>query len=184
MTPTTQAEADALRGDADTTTQIRLLDPNVVAPAFQQLQQNKQYYNFGNTLQVDRYRVGDEIRDTVIAVRELNLDGISAANRNWVNDTTVYTHGFGVVAAYGNRVNLDGQPTFWEGGIPSSGDMRRLRAARLLWPEAAHVLDRWRAQGHHAVGARLPGRHVGQRARSTPHTRATAARGSAASSRS
>ena len=120
---TTKADADALRGDADTTTQIRLLDPNVVGPAFQQLQQNKQYYNFGTTLQVDRYRIGDEIRDTVIAVRELNLDGISAANRNWVNDTTVYTHGFGVVAAYGNRVNLDGQPTFWEGGIPSSGDL-------------------------------------------------------------
>jgi len=120
---TTKADADALRADADTTTQIRLLDPNVVAPAFQQLQQNKQYYNFGDTLQVDRYRIGDEIRDTVIAVRELNLSGISDANRNWVNDTTVYTHGFGVVAAYGNRVNLDGQPTFWEGGIPSSGDL-------------------------------------------------------------
>ena len=120
---TTQADADALRGDADTTTQIRLLDPTVVAPAFQQLQQNKQYYNFGDTLQVDRYRIGDEIRDTVIAVRELNLDGISDSNRNWVNDTTVYTHGFGVVAAFGNHVNLDGQPTFWEGGIPSTGDM-------------------------------------------------------------
>jgi uncharacterized membrane protein (UPF0182 family) len=120
---TTEADADALRADADTTTQIRLLDPNVVAPAFQQLQQNKQYYNFGDTLQVDRYRVGDEIRDTVIAVRELNLAGLNDANRNWVNDTTVYTHGFGVVAAYGNRVNLDGQPTFWEGGIPSTGDL-------------------------------------------------------------
>jgi uncharacterized membrane protein (UPF0182 family) len=119
----TEADAEALRADADTTTQIRLLDPHVVAPAFQQLQQNKQYYNFGDTLQVDRYRVDGEIRDTVIAVRELNLGGITADNRNWVNDTTVYTHGFGVVAAYGNRLNLDGQPTFWEGGIPSSGDM-------------------------------------------------------------
>ena len=120
---TTEADAEALRADADTTTQIRLLDPNVVAPAFQQLQQNKQYYNFGDTLQVDRYRVGKDIRDTVIAVRELNLSGLTEDNRNWVNDTTVYTHGFGVVAAYGNKVNLDGQPTFWEGGIPSSGDL-------------------------------------------------------------
>jgi uncharacterized membrane protein (UPF0182 family) len=119
----TEADANLLRADADTTTQIRLLDPNIVAPAFQQLQQNKQYYNFGDTLQVDRYRVGSDIRDTVIAVRELNLDGLSDANRNWVNDTTVYTHGFGVVAAFGNRVNPDGQPTFWEGGIPSQGDM-------------------------------------------------------------
>ena len=119
----TEADADLLRADADTTTQIRLLDPNIVGPVFQQLQQNKQYYDFGETLQVDRYRIGDEIRDTVIAVRELNLGGISDTNRNWVNDTTVYTHGFGLVAAYGNRVNLDGQPNFWEGGIPSTGDM-------------------------------------------------------------
>jgi len=119
----TTADAEALRADADTTTQIRLLDPHIVGPAFQQLQQNKQYYNFGDTLQVDRYRVDGEIRDTVIAVRELNLDGITEDNRNWVNDTTVYTHGFGIVAAYGNRVQLDGQPTFWEGGIPSTGDM-------------------------------------------------------------
>jgi len=119
----TEADANALRSDADTTAQIRLLDPNIVAPAFQQLQQNKQYYNFPQQLRVDRYRIGGELRDTVIAVRELNLDGITAGNRNWVNDTTVYTHGFGVVAAYGNRTSLEGQPSFWEGGIPSSGEM-------------------------------------------------------------
>ncbi|MDN4471655.1 UPF0182 family membrane protein [Demequina zhanjiangensis] len=118
---TTQAEADALRADAETTAQIRLLDPNIVGPAFQQLQQNKQYYTFNDQLVVDRYDVGGESQDTVIAVRELNLDGLDQSSRNWVNDTTVYTHGFGVVAAYGNVVTSDGQPSFYEGGIPSSG---------------------------------------------------------------
>jgi hypothetical protein len=120
---TTEADADALRADADTTAQIRLLDPNVVAPTFQQLQQNKQYYSFPETLTVDRYRVDDEIRDTVIAVRQLNLDGLSEENRSWVNDTTVFTHGFGVVAAYGNRVALDGRPLFYQSGIPSTGEL-------------------------------------------------------------
>jgi len=119
----TEAEADALRADAEITAQIRLLDPSIVSPAFQQLQQNKQYYNFDNQLAVDRYRIGDEIRDTVIAVRELDLDGLGVENRNWVNDHTVFTHGFGVVAAYGNRTNVDGQPTFFEGGIPSTGEL-------------------------------------------------------------
>src|SRR5690606_7654805 len=61
----TEADRDALRADADTTAQIRLLDPNIVSPTFQQLQQNKQYYSFPSRLTVDRYRVGDEIRDTV-----------------------------------------------------------------------------------------------------------------------
>jgi len=119
----TEADADALRADADTTAQIRLLDPNVVAPTFQQLQQNKQYYSFPERLTVDRYRINDEVRDTVLAVRQLNLDGLSLENRSWVNDTTVYTHGFGVVAAYGNKVTLDGRPQFYQSGIPSVGEL-------------------------------------------------------------
>jgi uncharacterized membrane protein (UPF0182 family) len=120
---TSKANADALRADADTTAQIRLLDPNVVSPTFQQLQQNKQYYSFPTTLTVDRYRIGGELRDTVIAVRGLNLAGLSAENRTWVNDHTVYTHGFGVVAAYGNRVETDGRPVFYQSGIPSTGEL-------------------------------------------------------------
>lgn len=119
----TEAEPEDLRADAETTTQIRMLDPNVVSPAFQQLEQNKQYYNFADTLNVDRYTIDGEKRDTVIAVRALNLDGLGEDNRNWVNDTTVYTHGFGVVAAYGNHTQPDGQPDFFEGGIPSVGEL-------------------------------------------------------------
>lgn len=118
---TTEADSAALRADADTTAQIRLLDPNIVSPAFRQLQQNRQYYTFADPLVVDRYTIDGESQDTVIAVRELNLEGLDAENRNWVNDHTVFTHGFGVVAAYGNTVNRDGQPSFFEGGIPSSG---------------------------------------------------------------
>ncbi|GAA4736656.1 UPF0182 family protein [Isoptericola chiayiensis] len=118
---TTQAEEGQLRDDAATTTQVRLLDPQVVSPSFRQLQQNKQFYNFSDNLSVDRYDIDGESRDTVIAVRELNLDGL--ADRNWVNDHTVYTHGFGVVAAYGNQPGPDGQPAFFEGGIPTQGSL-------------------------------------------------------------
>ncbi|MBD5786933.1 UPF0182 family protein [Cellulosimicrobium terreum] len=117
----TQAEAGALREDADTTASIRLLDPEIVSPSFSQLQQNKQYYQFSDSLSVDRYAIDDESRDTVIAVRELNQDGLGADQRNWVNDHTVYTHGFGVVAAYGNQIGPDGRPAFYEGSIPSTG---------------------------------------------------------------
>ncbi|WP_251153160.1 UPF0182 family protein [Cellulosimicrobium sp. Marseille-Q4280] len=117
----TEAEAGALREDADTTASIRLLDPEIVSPSFSQLQQNKQYYQFSRSLSVDRYTIEDESRDTVIAVRELNQDGLGADQRNWVNDHTVYTHGFGVVAAYGNQISPDGRPAFYEGSIPSTG---------------------------------------------------------------
>lgn len=117
----TEAEAGALREDSQTTASIRLLDPTIVSPAFRQLQQNKQYYNFDEALSVDRYDIEGESRDTVIGVRELNLAGIGSDQRNWVNDHTVYTHGYGVVAAYGNQTQTEGQPAFYEGGIPSVG---------------------------------------------------------------
>ncbi|WP_425954895.1 UPF0182 family protein [Xylanimonas sp. McL0601] len=117
----TTAEAGALRQDAETTASIRLLDPQIVSPSFRQLQQNKQYYDFTSHLAVDRYTVAGTSRDTVIAVRELNLDGLGASQRNWVNDHTVFTHGYGVVAAYGNQTGPDGRPAFFEGGIPTQG---------------------------------------------------------------
>lgn len=116
---TTQGTAGALSTQTETTAQIRLLDPQVVTPTFQQLQQSKQYYTFSNTLAVDKYNVNGVSQDTVIGARELNLAGLGS--QNWVNDHTVYTHGYGVVAAYGNKVTPDGQPQFFESGIPTQG---------------------------------------------------------------
>ena len=123
--PTTQPERGALAEDAQTTASIRLMDPAVISPAFVQLERNKQYYGFAQALDVDRYTLGEngQSRDTVIAVRELNLRGLSGQQRSWVNDHIVYTHGYGVVAAYGNQRNQDGEPKFFEAGIPSTGEL-------------------------------------------------------------
>jgi uncharacterized membrane protein (UPF0182 family) len=112
-----------LRNDASTIPGIRLVDPSVVSPTFKQLQAVKTYYQFPDALDVDRYTIDGATRDTVIAVRELEQDGLPASQRNWVNDHTVYTHGFGVVAAYGNRTGEDGQPVFYEQNIPPVGPL-------------------------------------------------------------
>ncbi len=116
----TDAEPGALRNDAETTANIRILDPALVTEAFAQLEQIKQYYQFAPHLDVDRYTIDGKSQDTVIAVRELNQDGIGSSS-NWVNDHIVYTHGYGVVAAYGNQRTVDGLPVFLESGIPSKG---------------------------------------------------------------
>ena len=118
---TTTGKQGALRSESESTAQIRLLDPQVVSPTFKQLQQSKQYYTFADSLTVDKYNIDGTSQDTVIAARELNLDGND--NRNWVNDHTVYTHGYGVVAAYGSQVTSDGQPRFFESGIPTQGKL-------------------------------------------------------------
>jgi uncharacterized membrane protein (UPF0182 family) len=117
---TTTAQPGALRADAETTANIRILDPALVSDAFSQLEQFKQYYQFPSNLDVDRYTIDKKSQDTVVAVRDLKLSGLNAG-ATWVNSTVVYTHGYGVVAAYGNQRSADGQPVFLESGIPSSG---------------------------------------------------------------
>ncbi|MDQ1537397.1 MAG: uncharacterized protein QOE58_1790, partial [Actinomycetota bacterium] len=119
----TTATRGQLRNDTATIPGVRLVDPSVVSPTFKQLQAVKTYYQFPDALDVDRYELDGKVNDTVVAARELDLDGLPAAQRNWVNDHTVYTHGFGVVAAYGNRSGDDGQPVFYEKNLPPVGPL-------------------------------------------------------------
>jgi hypothetical protein len=118
----TDATPGALREDADTTASIRIIDPALVSASFRQLEQFRQYYNFPNQLDVDRYEIDGEIQDTVIAVRELNQAGLGDS-QSWYNNVIVYTHGYGVVAAFGNQRTVDGQPLFMQSGIPSIGKL-------------------------------------------------------------
>lgn len=113
------AEPGALREDAETTANIRILDPALVSPTFAQLERVRQYYQFQTHLDVDRYAIDGVTQDTVIAVRELNQD----SDASWYNNALVYTHGYGVVAAYGNQRDAQGQPQFIESGIPSTGGL-------------------------------------------------------------
>ncbi|MCD9593659.1 MULTISPECIES: UPF0182 family membrane protein [Streptomyces] len=113
---------EKLRKDANTAASYRLMDPSVISPTFQQLQQERKYYQFPSTLDVDRYKGADgKEQDTVVGVRELNLSGIP--KRNWINDHFTYTHGYGMVAAKGSTPdpNADpaGSPDFTESGLPT-----------------------------------------------------------------
>ncbi|MEU5398454.1 UPF0182 family protein [Streptomyces sp. NPDC005963] len=116
------------REDAKTAASYRVVDSNVVSPAFQQLQQERKYYQFPDTLDVDRYPGPDgKPQDTVIGLRELDIEGIP--KRNWINDHFTYTHGYGAIAAKGTSVVSDpnkgtvGSPDFTESGMPTKGQL-------------------------------------------------------------
>ncbi|HET7476547.1 MAG TPA: UPF0182 family protein [Dermatophilaceae bacterium] len=115
----TTATAGQLRADAEALPGIRLIDPAVVAPAYEQLQQVRGYYTFPLVLDVDRYTIDGTDTDAVVAVREMDLDGIEG--QNWNNLKTVYTHGYGLVAAYGNRRQAGGEPEWIARDIPPTG---------------------------------------------------------------
>ena len=117
----TTATAGQLQSDAEALPGIRLIDPSVVGQAYEQLQQVRGYYAFPDTLDVDRYTVNGAETDTVVGVREMNLAGVPA--QNWNNLKTVYTHGYGLVAAYGNRRQSGGEPDWIVKDIPPTGDL-------------------------------------------------------------
>ncbi|WP_280355491.1 UPF0182 family protein [Nocardia otitidiscaviarum] len=93
--------------DRATIANIRLLDPNLMQATFiQRNQQLQNFYGFPDPLDVDRYEVNGEMRDFIVAARELQPQNLSGNQTDWINKHTVYTHGNGFVAAPANRVNV------------------------------------------------------------------------------
>ncbi len=117
----TQVRPGQLKEDAAALPGVRLVDPSVVGPTFEQLQQVRGYYSFPSVLDVDRYVIDGVETDVVVAAREMNLAGIP--DPNWNNIHTVYTHGYGMVAAYGNRRQSGGNPEWIERDLPPKGDL-------------------------------------------------------------
>ncbi|MGQ0465054.1 MAG: UPF0182 family membrane protein [Sporichthyaceae bacterium] len=119
----TTVQANQLRADAASTANVRLLDPNIVSPAFLQEQQILGFYSFSDSLRIDRYTIDGKNQDVVAAVRELDLDRVPPARRNWINDHFLFTHGYGLVAASGNTVEEDGSPNYLSKDIPPTGKL-------------------------------------------------------------
>ena len=111
--------ASEVAADAATISNIRLLDPDIIAPTFTQNQQLRNFYGFPDQLAMDRYEVDGEMRDFVVAARELNPNSLSENQRDWINRRTVYTHGNGFIAAQANTVDEAAQDAgSTRGGLP------------------------------------------------------------------
>lgn len=103
---TAQATDPAVvNNDTATLSNIRILDPNVIEPAFTQRQKLKNFYGFPAQLAVDRYTVDGTQRDFIVATRELDPSKFDANQQNWINKHTVFTHGNGFIAAPANTVD-------------------------------------------------------------------------------
>ncbi|MDH6196654.1 uncharacterized membrane protein (UPF0182 family) [Mycobacterium frederiksbergense] len=114
-----QTTAAQVAADRATTSNIRLLDPTIVSPAFTQFQQGKNFYFFPDQLSMDRYIGPDgNLRDYVVAARELNPDRLIDNQRDWINRHTVYTHGNGFIASPANTVRGIANDPNQNGGYP------------------------------------------------------------------
>ena len=111
--------AQQVAADRATTSNIRVLDPTIISPAFTQFQQGKNFYNFPDQLSIDRYQSGDgALRDYVVAARELNPARLIDNQRDWINRHTVYTHGNGFIASPANTVRGIANDPNQSGGYP------------------------------------------------------------------
>ena len=113
------ATAQQVAAASATTSNIRLLDPTIVSPAFTQFQQGKNFYYFPDQLSIDRYQGRDgKLRDYVVAARELNPDRLIDNQRDWINRHFVYTHGNGFIASPANTVRGIANDPNQNGGYP------------------------------------------------------------------
>ncbi|WP_346122340.1 UPF0182 family protein [Micromonospora coerulea] len=110
----------SLATDTSVVSNVRLLDPQLVSETYTQLQQVRGFYDFGPKLDIDRYAVSGKTSDYVVGVREVNYDELTTQQNNWINRHTVYTHGYGLVAAPANQICGNGTPYFVSGFLGDS----------------------------------------------------------------
>lgn len=103
-----------------TMTNIRLWDPQLLATTYSELQALRPYYQFTD-VDVDRYVIDGELRQVMLATRDMDQSDVPAQAQTWQNLTLFYTHGFGVVSSQVNTANADGQPVFLSEDIPPTG---------------------------------------------------------------
>jgi uncharacterized membrane protein (UPF0182 family) len=70
---------------------------------------------------VDRYQLGGQYLQLLLAARELKPENLSPEVKNWVNLKLQYTHGYGVVAARANEATSQGYPVLTLKDIPPAG---------------------------------------------------------------
>jgi uncharacterized protein len=114
------ADVDELETQSGQVDSARLLDPNQLAPTFEQLERLTFYFGVTDTLDIDRYEVDGELQDFVVAAREVDISNLAAGQRNWINERLAYTHGNGLIAAPANGVDAEGRPLFVERNDPNN----------------------------------------------------------------
>lgn len=110
-------EAFNLSENRSTLSNIRLWDWNALQDTLRQVQEIRTYYDFPD-VDVDRYEIGGEQRQVMIATREMDTRKLPEQSRNWINERLVYTHGYGVTMNLVNEFTSEGKPRFLLSNMP------------------------------------------------------------------
>jgi uncharacterized membrane protein (UPF0182 family) len=108
---------------------IRLWDWQALRDTLRQIQEIRTYYDFPD-IDIDRYQIGGNLREVMLATRELNVDKLPESSRNWINDKLIYTHGYGITMNPVNGFTAEGLPTLMLSNMPVQSTVPSLNVTR------------------------------------------------------
>jgi len=118
-----------LANNGPTIENIRLWDWRALQDTLRQIQEIRSYYDFPD-IDIDRYRVGGQVRQMMVAAREMNVEKLPESSRNWINEKLIYTHGYGVTMNTVNGFTPDGLPQLVLSDMPVRSTAPEIKVTR------------------------------------------------------
>jgi uncharacterized membrane protein (UPF0182 family) len=125
---TTVAAADP-SNNQPTLENIRLWDWQALQDTLRQIQEIRTYYDFPD-IDIDRYVINGQLRQVMLATRELDVDKLPESSRNWINEKLIYTHGYGITMNPVNGFTSEGLPTLYLSNMPVQSTVPGLSISR------------------------------------------------------
>ncbi len=118
--------AQTIASNRATINNVRLWDREPLLQTFGQIQSIRTYYDFV-AVDDDRYHINGQLRQVMLAARELNTDALPT--KGFINEHLTYTHGMGVTLGPSNEVTSEGLPVLFIKDLPpvSTVDIRVTR---------------------------------------------------------
>jgi uncharacterized membrane protein (UPF0182 family) len=108
---------------------IRLWDWRALQSTLRQIQEIRTYYDFPD-IDIDRYVIDGQLRQVMLAARELNVNKLPESSRNWINEKLIYTHGYGVTMNPVNGFTPEGLPKLLLSNMPVESTVANLKITR------------------------------------------------------
>ena len=122
-------EATDAANNQATLQNIRLWDWRALQDTLRQIQEIRTYYDFPD-IDIDRYNIDGNVRQVMLATRELSVDKLPESSRNWINERLIYTHGYGITMNPVNGFTPEGLPTLLLSNMPVQSTVPSIQVTR------------------------------------------------------